>query len=89
MKVTGLPFNVGDQLSTSSFNGFASVYFGGLATTTSQLQGWLDDGATHILMRHVAGSGETSVQGLLDTDLNNTSDFRFLIQYFVNNPASR
>ena len=83
VKVTGLPFNVGDQLSTSSFNGFASVYWGALATTTSQVQGWLDDGATHILMRHVDGTGNGSVQGLTDTDLNNTTDFRFFIQYYV------
>ena len=83
VKISGLPFTIGDQLTSSSFNGFASVYFSGLASSASQIQGWLDDGTTSILMRHVDGGGNTDVQNTTNAKISNTTDFRFLITYYT------
>ena len=82
VSIDGLPFTVADSMSYTSFNGTcAPAYFSSMATNISTLTGWVAESTTEMYLRHTDGGGNSSIQNTNNGNINNNTDFRFLITY--------
>ena len=82
VSIDGLPFTVADSMSYTSFNGTcAPAYFSSMATNISTLTGWVAESTTEMYLRHTDGGGNSSIQNTTNGNINNNTDFRFLITY--------
>jgi hypothetical protein len=80
VKIDGVPFTIGDNLSTTSYNGSGYAYFDNLNSTTAFVYAWADDGTTDLLLRRSSGS-DSFMSNFANSDLTNTSSFRITVQY--------
>ena len=82
VSIDGLPFTAADSMSHTSFNGTCMpAYFSSMATNISTLTGWVAESTTEMYLRHIDGSGNSSIQNTTNSNINNNTDFRFLITY--------